>query len=150
MKIPLGGCTKSTGNVCRFSLSVSRFSLVYTDALVTVGAMAGYHSALGIHPTSSYGIIVLLGGHYPDATKLAYDALDILQPAFDKAHVELATSLYGGKWASGDGNSSASVVVEKGTLFVDKLVLNGSDVLAMFHAPGRLALRSSERRDEFR
>lgn len=112
--------------------------------------MAGYHSAFGIHPASSYGIVVLLGGHYPDATKIAYDSLDFLQPAFDKSHAELAASLYGGKWSSSDGNSIASVVVQKGTLFVEKLILNGSDVLATFQAPGKLPLRSSQRRDEFR
>lgn len=112
--------------------------------------MAGYHSAFGIHPASSYGIIVLLGGHYPDATKIAYDSLDFLQPAFDKAQAELVASLYGGNWSSSDGNSSVSVVVQKGTLFVSNLILNGTDVLATFQVPGKLPLRSSERRDEFR
>lgn len=112
--------------------------------------MAGYHAAIAIHPASSYGIVVLLGGHYPDAAKLAYDAFNLMQPAFDNVHAELSASLYSGKWASDDGNSSATVTVERGTLYAESLILNGSDVLAMFHAPSRVPLRSSERRDEFR
>ena len=112
--------------------------------------MAGYHGAVGLHPASSYGIAVLLGGRYPDATKLAYDALDFVQPAFDAAHAEAVGALYAGAWASADGASAAAVSVDRGTLYVDRLVLNGSDVLALFGAPGRMPLRSSERRDEFR
>lgn len=112
--------------------------------------MAGYHGALAIHPGSSYGVIVLSSGHYPDAAKLAYDAFEVMQPAFDTALSNLARELYAGTWSCVENNSSASVVVRKGTLYVDRLYLNGSDILEKFHASGNLALRSSERRDEFR
>lgn len=112
--------------------------------------MAGYHSAVAIHPGTGYGIAVLLGGNYFDATKLAYDAFEIFQPAIDGVLAEMAATLYAGSWASQDGESSALIVVEKGTLYVNRFILNGTDVLAMFHAPGRLPLRSSQRRDEFR
>lgn len=112
--------------------------------------MAGYHAAVALHPGTSYGVAVLLGGHYPDAAKLAYDAFDIFQPAIDRALAELSTALYAGKWASSDGESSAAVVLHKGTLYVEHLVLNGTDAMAVFDSPGRVALRSSHRRDEFR
>ena len=112
--------------------------------------MAGYHGALAIHPGSSYGVIVLSSGHYPDAAKIAYDIFEIMQPGFDAALAELATERYAGDWASADGKSKATISIRKGTLYVDQLVLDGSNVLEMFHSPGALPLRSSERPEEFR
>lgn len=112
--------------------------------------MAGYHSAIAIHPGSGYGVVVLLGGHYPDAAKLAYDTFEIFQPAIDAALAEAAASLYAGQWYSEDADSSALITVEKGTLYMERFVSNGTNILEMFHAPGRLALRSSQRRDELR
>ena len=112
--------------------------------------MAGYHSALAIHPGTGYGVVVYLGGNYFDAAKLAYDTFEIFQPAIDSVLEEMSRSLYAGSWTSEDGNSSASIVVNKGTLYVERFISNGTDVLGMFHAPGRIALRSSQRRDEFR
>lgn len=61
--------------------------------------MAGYHSALAIHPGTPYRIIVLLAGRYHDAAKIAYDAFEIFQSAIDQ-----------------DGNSSALITVEKSVL----------------------------------
>lgn len=112
--------------------------------------MAGYHSAIAIHPGTSYGISVLMAGHYGDAAKLAYDAFDIFQPAMDGALASLATSLYAGIWSNPGRNSSASIIVERGVLLLENFILEGVDALKMFFAPGRLALRASGRRDEFR
>ena len=53
---------------------------------------------------------------------------------------------YSPQFASG----TATIVVDKGTLYVERLMLLGVDVLKRFGAPGRLALRSGMRRDEFR
>lgn len=89
-----------------------------------------------------------MGGYYPDAARLAYDAFDVFQPAFDKALAELATSLYVGKW--GKGNDTATISLERGTLYIEQLLIEGRDVLANFRAPGRLALRSTDRHDELR
>jgi hypothetical protein len=112
--------------------------------------MGGYHAGIAIHPGTSYGIVVLLGGRYFDAAKLAYDAFEIFQPAIDSVLAEMATSLYAGSWTSEDGDSSASIVVDKGTLYMERFISNGTDILGMFQAPGRLALRSTQRRDELR
>ncbi len=115
--------------------------------------MAGYHSAIAIHPGTGYGIVVLLGGRYPDAAKLAYDTFNILQPTIDNALAQEAISLYAGRWTAVDGDDGktfATVVVEKGTLYVEQMNLFGVDVLERFGAPGRLALRNSMRKDEFR
>ncbi|KAJ7039367.1 beta-lactamase/transpeptidase-like protein [Mycena alexandri] len=114
-----------------------------------LGAMAGYHAALAIHPGTSYGVAVLLGGHYPDAAKIAYDIFDIFQPAIDKSLAELVTSVYVGKWASLDKNSSATVLIDRGTLYVDNLFVDGTDILAKFNSPHRVSLRSTNR-DKFR
>ncbi|KAI0738330.1 beta-lactamase/transpeptidase-like protein [Daedaleopsis nitida] len=119
-----------------------------------LGEMVGYHTALAIHPGTGYGVVVLMTGHYADSAKIAYDAFDVFQPAIDKALAGLATQLYVGEWRDVDKaakeESSARVVIDKGTLYVERLTLSGVDALKNFGAPGRLALRSSERRDEFR
>lgn len=103
--------------------------------------MAGYHSALALHPGSSYGVAVLLGGYYPDAAKIAYDVFEIFQPAMDKVHAELATSRYGGRWSSSDEKGSATITVDKGTLYISEFFIDGIDILAKFHSPSRVPLR---------
>ncbi|TBU39968.1 beta-lactamase/transpeptidase-like protein [Dichomitus squalens] len=119
-----------------------------------LGAMAGYHSAVAFHPGTGYGVVVLLGGRYPDAAKLAYDAFEIFQPSIDKALADLSTELYAGTWKTEDKStekkSTARIAVEKGTLYIEEFILQGSNALEKFGAPGRLALRSSMRRDELR
>lgn len=115
-----------------------------------VGAMAGYHSAIAIHPGTSYGVAVFLGGHYSDSAKIAYDALDIFQPAIDAALADAVNESYGGTWSSADGESFAILVIRKGVLWMDSYVLKGVDALGMFLSPGKLALRSTGVRDEFR
>ncbi|KAJ7719296.1 hypothetical protein B0H16DRAFT_1739488 [Mycena metata] len=111
--------------------------------------MTGYHAALAIHPGTSYGVAVLLAGHYPDAAKIAYDIFDIFQPAIDKSLAELVTSVYVGKWASLNKNSSATVLIDKGTLYAENLFVDGADILAKFNFPHRVPLRSTSR-DKFR
>lgn len=116
--------------------------------------MAGFHSAVAFHPGTGYGVVVLLGGHYPDAAKLAYDAFEIFQPAVDKTLADVSTELYVGKWTDADKGaekkSSARIVIDKGTLYIEELTLQGANALEKFGARGRLALRSSMRRDELR
>ncbi|KAJ7781723.1 beta-lactamase/transpeptidase-like protein [Mycena maculata] len=125
--------------------SNNRFRKIYWK----LGAMAGYHAALAIHPGTSYGVAVLLGGHYPDAAKIAYDVFELFQPAIDHSLADLANSMYAGKWTSSDGKSSATVSVDKGTLYVEHLDVNGTDILSMFNSPHRVALRWTHH-DKFR
>ncbi len=116
--------------------------------------MAGYHTAIAFHPGTGYGVVVLMGGRYPDAAKLAYDTFEIMQPAIDKALANMAEELYVGEWVDVEppsgSESSASIVIDKGTLYVEEFTLLGVHALKNLGAPGRLALRSSMRRDEFR
>ena len=124
---------------------------------VSVGAMAGHHAALAIHPGTGYGVVVLMAGKYPDAAKIAYDLFRTSQPFIDALLAEKAAELYAGTWSAKPSSefkqeSTAVVAVRGGTLWLDKYVLDGSEVLKMFGAPqGKgLALRPSGRTDEFR
>ncbi|EPQ52148.1 hypothetical protein GLOTRDRAFT_95806 [Gloeophyllum trabeum ATCC 11539] len=115
-----------------------------------LGAMDGYHSALAIHPGTSFGIVVLMAGRYPDAAQLAYDAFEIMQPGIDKALTDLASALYVSIWLSQGRNSGAIITVQKGTLDMEHLTLNGTDTFATLHVSRRPTLQSSQPRDEFR
>ncbi|KAI0648780.1 beta-lactamase/transpeptidase-like protein [Trametes meyenii] len=120
-----------------------------------LGAMAGYHIAVAFHPGTSYGVVVLMGGRYADATKLAYDTFEMFQPAIDRALADAAKALYVGHWVddspeSATAQTSARIAIERGTLYVEELTLLGVDGLKSFGAQGRLALRSTGRRDELR
>ena len=118
--------------------------------------MLGYHTAIAFHPGTGYGVVVLMGGRYPDAAKLAYDTFEIMQPAIDVALADMAAELYVGKWEQTEptpeagATSSVRIVIDKGTLYVEDFTLLGVDALKNFGAPGRLALRSSMRYDELR
>ncbi|PCH33822.1 beta-lactamase/transpeptidase-like protein [Wolfiporia cocos MD-104 SS10] len=125
-----------------------------------LGELYSYHSAVALHPGTSYGVAAPTAGPYPDAAAIAYNIFDIVQPYMDTALAELATLMYAGRWASADGNSTATILVERGTLFVEDFVLNGTDALATLGHPPieatatarkrRVALRSTGRRDELR
>ncbi|KAI0324258.1 beta-lactamase/transpeptidase-like protein [Cubamyces sp. BRFM 1775] len=123
-----------------------------------LGAMAGYHTAIAIHPGTSYGVVVLMGGKYADAAKLAYDTFELFQPAVDQALSDAASELYVGHWtneslkAGGDLATSAQITIERGTLYVERFMLFGVDALRAFQfgGEGRLALRQSGWRDELR
>ena len=111
--------------------------------------MVGYHTGVSILPGSSYGVIVLMGGHYPDAAKLIYDAYEIFQPAMDSALRDLSSSLYTGSWRSEDGKSYAEISIDTDTLYVNRFVVDGIDILGKFFS-NRLPLRSTGRYDELR
>ena len=97
-----------------------------------------------------------------DAAAIVYHIFEIMQPYIDRTLAELATAMYVGHWQSVDGNSVATVTIERGTLFVEELVLNGTnamDTFKAFNGPPevvqgkrkiRFALRSTGRRDELR
>ena len=92
-----------------------------------------------------------------DPTKLRWEGNDQALRDFDAAvgtstRPALITHLTGSSIGSPVGSfaSGARIVVQRGTLYIENLALRGVDVLRKFGAPGRLALRSSMRRDELR
>ncbi|KAI8977721.1 beta-lactamase/transpeptidase-like protein [Trametes punicea] len=117
-----------------------------------LGIVGGYSSAVAIHPGTGYGIVLLMAGHDRDTGKLVYDAFELLQPAIDQALADAVAELYAGSWVdeTGSAESSARIAVDRGTLYIEKLTLLGVDALKKFGADGRLALRSTGWRDEFR
>ncbi|KZV67848.1 beta-lactamase/transpeptidase-like protein [Peniophora sp. CONT] len=117
-----------------------------------LGSVASFNTVLSIHPGSGYGVSLLMSGRYSEAAKLAYEVFGIMQPAMDAALAEAAAQLYAGDWTSSDNGSSAHVVVNKGTLFVEVLILEGVDALRTLGAKTgeRFALRYAGRYDEFR
>ncbi|KAI0663850.1 beta-lactamase/transpeptidase-like protein [Cubamyces menziesii] len=117
-----------------------------------LGNVGGYHSAIAIHPGTSYGIVVLMAGEYPDTAKLVYDAFELLQPEIDEALADAATALYAGNWVddTADAETVAQIAVDRGTLYIDRFVLQGADALNTLGTDGRVALRSTGWRDELR
>ncbi|KAJ7938159.1 beta-lactamase/transpeptidase-like protein [Mycena leptocephala] len=96
-----------------------------------LGAMAGYHAALAIHPGTSYGVAVLLGD---------------ITPMQQKSPMTFS-NFFNRRWIN--GQSSATVLVHKGSLYIENININGTDILPMFHSPNRVALRSTHH-DKFR
>ncbi|VDC00261.1 unnamed protein product [Peniophora sp. CBMAI 1063] len=117
-----------------------------------LGSVAGFNTALAIHPGSGYGVSLLMSGRYSDAAKLAYEAFAVMQPAIDHVVADAARELYAGTWRSDGEASSAHVVVDKGTLFLEAITLDGVDALRTLGAKagGRFPLRYAGRYDEFR
>ncbi|TBU57475.1 beta-lactamase/transpeptidase-like protein [Dichomitus squalens] len=120
-----------------------------------LGNLPGFNTVIAVHPGSSYSVIVLMAGSYPDAAELAYDAFEIMQPGIDRALSDLVKELYSGQWVvvqpgqNTTEGSSATITVHKGTLYIDEFILLGVDALEKMDAKGRVALRPT-RRDEFR
>lgn len=112
--------------------------------------MAGYHAALAIHPGTSYGVVVLLAGRFPDAAALAYQAFEIFQPAIDQALADASVARYAGEWFDDGLNSSASIAVSRGTLYIDRFIVNNVDILEKFGPSGRVPLRWMHQNEEFR
>lgn len=128
----------------------------------SVGELYNYHTAIALHPGTSYGFVLFMAGAYMDAAAIVYHIFEIMQPYIDRALAELATTMYVGRWTSADENSVATITLERGILFVEELMLNGTnamDTFNAFNAPPeivqgkrkrRFALRPTGRRDELR
>ncbi|TFK92334.1 beta-lactamase/transpeptidase-like protein [Polyporus arcularius HHB13444] len=120
-----------------------------------LGNIAAFHTAIAIHPGTSYGIVLLLSSAYPFASEIVYDAFEILQSAIDQALADASETLYAGHWvASGEdantnNSTSVRIAVDRGTLYIDEFTLLGVDGLKKLGAEGRVALRPT-RKDEFR
>ncbi|TFY61928.1 hypothetical protein EVJ58_g4192 [Rhodofomes roseus] len=127
-----------------------------------LGELYNYHSAIAIHPGTSYGVVVFMAGAYMDAAAITYHIFEIMQPYIDSALAELATAMYVGRWTSPDGMSAATITIDRGTLFAEEFVLNGTNAMDTFNAFNgppevvqgkrgkRFALRPTGRRDELR
>jgi hypothetical protein len=83
--------------------------------------------------------------------------LDHFQPTLDLILAREVTKLYSGQWSATRGDSEIFVRVDDGSLWLSKLVLNGTDVLRFTQGitdalkkPTPITLWSTERHHEFR
>ncbi|KAG9027017.1 hypothetical protein FS837_004403 [Tulasnella sp. UAMH 9824] len=90
-----------------------------------------------------------------NALKVAINAIQMFQRAFDQLLEQTTMQLYGGYWRSDDGKSEAITYVEKGSLWLSRLFLNGTDVFEVLEGPRyprgrRYGLWTTGRDEEFR
>ncbi|KAG8960471.1 hypothetical protein FRC00_000266 [Tulasnella sp. 408] len=109
--------------------------------------------ALHVHlrPTTSFGIVVLMTGLDHNAHKVATNAIQTFKRAFDQLLEQATMQLYGGYWKSDDGKSEAITYVEKGSLWLSRLFLNGDVLEGPLYTRGRrYGLWTTERDVGFR
>jgi len=94
------------------------------------------------------------------AGDIALDIFRRFQPTLDIILAREVTKLYAGQWGTTGGDSEIVLDVDDGSLWISKLVLNGTDVLRLTQGiidvefflkePTPIALWSTGRRHEFR
>jgi hypothetical protein len=99
------------------------------------GSIPGYQSLFSLNPESGYAVIVLATGSNPQPATVVLDALQKLQPAFQEQLLSQIVEAYVGTWDAESergeqgGRDVAEVEVLHGQLFLNKLVVDGVDVL---------------------
>ncbi|EIN11010.1 beta-lactamase/transpeptidase-like protein [Punctularia strigosozonata HHB-11173 SS5] len=104
------------------------------------GQLNTFHSAWTINPRAGYGVVVLMTGDYPDSQDFTIQLVDAFQPAFDDLLEVEARKSYVGRWSTAGTSSPDSEMVtslRSGTLWVDKLTLNGTDTLGLLQGTDR-------------
>ncbi|KAG8987014.1 hypothetical protein FRB94_002810 [Tulasnella sp. JGI-2019a] len=118
------------------------------------GNLFVYHSKFNFNPDAGFGVVVLMTGRYPDAEGIALKAVQIYQAAFDWHVAQITDMLYGGRWISEDLKSEAITAVLDGSLWLIKMVLNGTDIFKSLEGPIPVSksygLWATGRKDEFR
>lgn len=80
----------------------------------------------------SYGVALLMTGTASFVGDVALDIFRHMQPTLDRLLATQVASLYSGRWLPlDDDNSEVAIKVSDGSLWITKLVLKGTDVLAM-------------------
>ena len=112
----------------------------------------GHYSAFSLNPASSFGVIVLMTGSYSNTEKVVIETFKHFQPAFDAFQANVTKNVYAGTWSSDDGDSEAVISVVDGSIWMEKFMLEGNNVLAVLRddKPEKMALASTGRVREFR
>ncbi|EPQ55044.1 beta-lactamase/transpeptidase-like protein [Gloeophyllum trabeum ATCC 11539] len=116
------------------------------------GQLMAYHAEFTVNPASGYGVIVLMAGQYLNAQSITFHILDAFQPAFDVLIDQATRELYTGSWTDGEANH-VEVSSRDGSLWVDRMVLSGEDVLKLVQGTDEaepVGLWSTGRSDQFR
>lgn len=106
----------------------------------------------------SYGVALLMTGTLETVGDIALNIFKHIQPTLDLILAQQVSDLYSGIWVSGDGNSTATIEVSGGSLWINSLVLEGTDVLHMTQGLNRddgkepmpITMWSTGRTHEFR
>lgn len=103
-----------------------------------MGVLGASRSVLAVNPEMNYGIALLMTGPSNIAGDAVLDIFRLVQPALDSLLAKRTADIYSGRWTpvddDGEGKwdvSEVNVEVEDGSLWITKLVLNGTDVLRM-------------------
>lgn len=121
------------------------------------GNLPGYHSVFAIVPEYSVGVIILVTGTYSDTHTLLNEVGKRLLPTLEKLHQVELRRRYVGTWTN--GNDHAEVGLNKGVLYLKKLIVGGVDVLKTVEdldyglvgrSPSPVALWATGRVGEFR
>lgn len=115
-----------------------------------------------MHSEMNYGVALLTTGSSGAAWSIALDIFKQLQPSLDQLLTKNSVDNYAGTWGSAgleESDSIAVLIVEDGSLWINKLILNGTDVLRMTQgladsitneATMPAAMWSTKRQREFR
>jgi len=96
------------------------------------GNLVSHHSQFSVNPASSYGVIVLVAGQYANTAQLAHEAIKRFQSVFDHLQERAARDAFEGLWVSGEDEEDQAVIsTHDGALWVRKLVVKGTNILAI-------------------
>jgi hypothetical protein len=105
----------------------------------------------------AYGVALLTTGTSDAAGDIALDIFRHIQPTLDLILAREVARLYSGQWCANGRDSEIVLGVDDGSLWISKLVLNGTDVLRLTQGvadalknPMPITLWSTGRRHEFR
>ncbi|EJU00504.1 beta-lactamase/transpeptidase-like protein [Dacryopinax primogenitus] len=119
------------------------------------GNLESSHAAIAINAEAGFGVALLTTSPQSQTAPIIEDAIKAFQPAFDRLRQERAMTMFGGAWElppSRTRNASeARISFKQGSLWLDRLILNGTDALQLLGgrkgASGRLWWTGS---DQFR
>ncbi|EIN12787.1 beta-lactamase/transpeptidase-like protein [Punctularia strigosozonata HHB-11173 SS5] len=106
---------------------------VYTKG----GSLPGYHTLFALNPEHSYTMILLTTGPFSGPHDIVDPALGLVQPEFERILAREAGRLYAGAWLPSPSSADpfqnhVELTIWDGTLWVENLVVNGTDILALF------------------
>lgn len=92
------------------------------------GNLAGFHTHFAVNRATGYGVVVLMTGKYTDASGIAAKVVEeYFHPVFKTSLAEANKKAYAGTYKL--GSDEVVVVMDREALWVEKLTVNGSDIL---------------------
>lgn len=94
----------------------------------------------------------MMTGKFSDSERIVRTAYRHFQPVIEAIQVDATRAKYAGRWRSSSGDSHAIISVEGGSLWLNELIVEGNNILALLRddEPEKVALVSNGRSEEFR